>query len=109
MAARTPTTAAVLIPAVITQWKPDAWGPWPLIVVIAVALMVAGAYRCVRNPMYVAVGSLIGGQALLCPSLGIVLYWQPVCVLSRITGVSVRRDDLASSYSTSPVKLECRT
>jgi protein-S-isoprenylcysteine O-methyltransferase Ste14 len=37
-------------------------------------LVVNGAYRHVRNPMYVAVASLIGGQALLCPSLGIVLY-----------------------------------
>jgi protein-S-isoprenylcysteine O-methyltransferase Ste14 len=38
------------------------------------SLVVSGAYRYVRNPMYVAVASLIGGQALLCPSLGIVLY-----------------------------------
>jgi len=37
-------------------------------------LVVSGAYRHVRNPMYIAVGSLIVGQALLCPSLGIVLY-----------------------------------
>ena len=37
-------------------------------------LVVSGAYRYVRNPMYVAVASLIGGQALLCPSRGIVLY-----------------------------------
>ena len=38
------------------------------------SLVVSGAYRYVRNPMYVAVASLIGGQALLCPSLGVVLY-----------------------------------
>ena len=37
-------------------------------------LVISGAYRHTRNPMYVAVASLIGGQALLCPSLGIVLY-----------------------------------
>jgi protein-S-isoprenylcysteine O-methyltransferase Ste14 len=37
-------------------------------------LVVSGAYRHVRNPMYVAVASVIGGQALLCPSVGIVLY-----------------------------------
>jgi|SRR5215212_5500264 len=37
-------------------------------------LVVSGAYRYMRNPMYVAVASLISGQALLCPSLGIVLY-----------------------------------
>ena len=37
-------------------------------------LVVSGAYRYVRNPMYVAVASVIGGQALLSPSLGIMLY-----------------------------------
>ena len=37
-------------------------------------LVVSGAYRYTRNPMYVAVASLIGGQALLSPSFGIVLY-----------------------------------
>jgi len=37
-------------------------------------LVVSGAYRHVRNPMYVAVASVIGGQALLCPSVGILLY-----------------------------------
>lgn len=37
-------------------------------------LVVSGAYRYVRNPMYVAVASLIGGQALLSPSLGFLLY-----------------------------------
>ena len=37
-------------------------------------LVVSGAYRYVRNPMYLAVASVIGGQALLSPSLGIMLY-----------------------------------
>ena len=37
-------------------------------------LVVTGAYCHVRNPMYLAVASLIGGQALLCPSIGILLY-----------------------------------
>jgi Phospholipid methyltransferase len=37
-------------------------------------LVVSGAYRYVRNPMYLAVASLIGGLALLCPSVAIVLY-----------------------------------
>jgi protein-S-isoprenylcysteine O-methyltransferase Ste14 len=101
-----PGTVAVLIPAAITRWRLARWGPWPLVVVISVALMisgagvllhavwrfavegrgtpspttpteqlvVSGAYRHVRNPMYVAVASVIGGQALLSPSLGIVLY-----------------------------------
>jgi protein-S-isoprenylcysteine O-methyltransferase Ste14 len=37
-------------------------------------LVVRGAYRHVRNPMYLAVAALIGGQALLSPSIGILLY-----------------------------------
>lgn len=37
-------------------------------------LVVGGAYRHVRNPMYIAVAAAIGGQALLSPSPGIVLY-----------------------------------
>ena len=101
-----PGTVGVLIPAAITGWAPEAWGPWPLVVAISAGLVIAGggvllhavwrfavegrgtpsptapterlvvsgAYRYVRNPMYVAVAALIGGQALLCPSLGIVLY-----------------------------------
>lgn len=101
-----PGTVAVLIPGLITRWTPSAWGPWPLVVAVAVVLIgagaavllhavwrfavegrgtpsptapteqlvVSGAYRYVRNPMYVAVAALIGGQALLSPSLVIVLY-----------------------------------
>jgi protein-S-isoprenylcysteine O-methyltransferase Ste14 len=38
-----PGTVAVLIPAVITQWTPAAWGPWPLVVAIAVCIIAAGA------------------------------------------------------------------
>lgn len=37
-------------------------------------LVVSGAYRHVRNPMYVAVAAVIGGQALLSPSVWILLY-----------------------------------
>ena len=38
-------------------------------------LVVGGLYRCVRNPMYVAVGAMIAGQALLfgSPALGVYL------------------------------------
>ena len=35
------------------------------------SLVVGGLYRHVRNPMYLAVGSVIGGQALLLRSLGV--------------------------------------
>ena len=37
-------------------------------------LVVGGLYRHVRNPMYVAVASVIGGQALLFRSPGVVLW-----------------------------------
>ena len=36
--------------------------------------MVGGAYRYVRNPMYLAVGGLIVGQALLLGHAGLLLY-----------------------------------
>jgi len=38
------------------------------------ALVVSGFYRYVRNPMYVAVGALIFGQAVLFASWGTALY-----------------------------------
>ncbi|MFE4196713.1 methyltransferase family protein [Paenarthrobacter sp. NPDC056912] len=37
-------------------------------------LVVAGVYRFVRNPMYLAVLTIILGQALLCGSKGLLLY-----------------------------------
>ena len=38
------------------------------------SLVVGGLYRFVRNPMYVAVASIIGGQALLCRSAGTAIW-----------------------------------
>jgi protein-S-isoprenylcysteine O-methyltransferase Ste14 len=38
------------------------------------SLVVGGLYRYVRNPMYVAVGAVIVGQALLLGQLGLLLY-----------------------------------
>lgn len=37
-------------------------------------LVVGGAYRYVRNPMYLSVGALIVGQALLLGRVGLLLY-----------------------------------
>lgn len=42
-------------------------------------LVVGGLYRWVRNPMYVAVGSVIAGQALLLGSLTLVAYLALFC------------------------------
>jgi protein-S-isoprenylcysteine O-methyltransferase Ste14 len=38
-------------------------------------LVVAGLYRYVRNPMYLAVSTIVLGEALLARSLALVLYW----------------------------------
>ncbi len=38
------------------------------------SLVVGGMYRHVRNPMYLAVASMIGGQALLFRSVGVALW-----------------------------------
>jgi protein-S-isoprenylcysteine O-methyltransferase Ste14 len=50
-------------------------------------LVIGGAYRYVRNPMYVAVLAAIVGQALLLGQLGLLLYaaaaWVVVAVFVR--------------------------
>jgi protein-S-isoprenylcysteine O-methyltransferase Ste14 len=43
-------------------------------------LVVGGAYRYVRNPMYLAVAALIFGQALLLGQAGLLLYAAAFCV-----------------------------
>ena len=43
-------------------------------------LVVGGAYRYVRNPMYLAVAALILGQALLLGHAGLLLYAAVFCV-----------------------------
>lgn len=51
-------------------------------------LVVGGLYRWVRNPMYVAVGSIIAGQALLfaSPELAIYLVLFAVAVATFVHG-----------------------
>jgi protein-S-isoprenylcysteine O-methyltransferase Ste14 len=43
-------------------------------------LVVGGAYRYVRNPMYLAVAALIFGQAFLLGQAGLLLYAAAFCV-----------------------------
>jgi protein-S-isoprenylcysteine O-methyltransferase Ste14 len=50
------------------------------------SLVVGGIYRYVRNPMYLGVGSVIGGQALLFRSGG-VLVWLAVFMVAVVTFV----------------------
>ena len=42
-------------------------------------LVVGGAYRYVRNPMYLAVAAVIFGQALLLAQPGVLLYTAAFC------------------------------
>ena len=51
-------------------------------------LVVAGPYRYVRNPMYLAVGAVIAGQALLFGSVALVVYLAifVVAVVSFVRG-----------------------
>jgi len=98
----TPGVVAGLVPSLITGWRDPRTG-WPATVaVVAVSggvlvlldafarfaradgtpsptmptghLVVVGPYRYVRNPMYLAVLTIILGQALLFGSLGVLVY-----------------------------------
>ena len=51
-------------------------------------LVVHGLYRFVRNPMYLAVGAVIIGQAVLFPSLGLLI-WVAVFVVAVVIFVKV--------------------
>lgn len=64
-------------------------------------LVVTGLYRHVRNPMYVAVASIIGGQALLFRSTG-VLWWMLVFMAAVWTFVRLYEEPaLARQFGTS--------
>ena len=99
-----PGVAAGLVPWLLTGWSADGWWPpvrvlGGLLIVAGLAflleafarfvvegigtpapvapperLVVGGAYRYVRNPMYLAVAAVIVGQALLLGQLGLLLY-----------------------------------
>jgi protein-S-isoprenylcysteine O-methyltransferase Ste14 len=99
-----PGVAAGLVPWLITDWDANAWWPpvraigWAMIAAgLAVLLeafarfaieglgtpapvaptkrlIVGGAYRYVRNPMYIAVTALIVGQALVLGQPVLLLY-----------------------------------
>ena len=65
-------------------------------------LVVGGVYRFVRNPMYLAVGAVIAGQALIFASSA-VLVWLvifAVAVVSFVVGYEqpTLRDTYGSSY-----------
>ncbi len=61
-------------------------------------LIVTGLYRHVRNPMYVAVLSLIGGQALLFGSPWLVVYGTVVWTIFHISVVVYEEPRLRADY-----------
>jgi protein-S-isoprenylcysteine O-methyltransferase Ste14 len=63
---------AVLLPAFIRFVVEGIGTPAPI--APTERLVVGGAYRYVRNPMYLAVAALIVGQALLLGQAGLLLY-----------------------------------
>jgi protein-S-isoprenylcysteine O-methyltransferase Ste14 len=99
-----PGVAAGVVPWLLTDWRADDWGlPLRVLGALMIAaglavllhafarfviegigtpapvaptarLVVGGAYRYVRNPMYVAVVSLIAGQALVFGHSGLLVY-----------------------------------
>ncbi|WP_457094836.1 methyltransferase family protein [Microvirga sp. P5_D2] len=61
-------------------------------------LVVSGAYRYVRNPMYLAVMALIAGQGLLIGSLPLVLYALVFGVVTHLFVLVYEEPTLHSTY-----------
>lgn len=61
-------------------------------------LVVTGSYRFVRNPMYVAVVSLVLGQALLFASVAVLAYGLAVWLLVHVFVLGYEEPTLAASY-----------
>jgi protein-S-isoprenylcysteine O-methyltransferase Ste14 len=61
-------------------------------------LVVSGLYRYVRNPMYVAVASLIFGQGLLCGSVRVLEYGAAVWVGFHLFVLIYEEPTLRHSY-----------
>jgi protein-S-isoprenylcysteine O-methyltransferase Ste14 len=70
---------AVLLPAFVRFVVEGTGTPAPI--APTERLVVGGAYRYVRNPMYLAVAALIFGQALLLGQTALVLYGVAFCVI----------------------------
>lgn len=61
-------------------------------------LVVTGSYRFVRNPMYVAVVSLVLGQALLFASVAVLAYGLAVWLVVHVFVLGYEEPTLAASY-----------
>ena len=125
-----PGTLAGLIPWLIVRWPAPTPHPWlaalgaPLLVVGAILLLdcfrrfalqglgtpapiappqrliVTGAYRHLRNPMYVAVTALILGQAALFANLPVLIYGLLIWAASTPSWWATRSRRCASSSRT---------
>jgi protein-S-isoprenylcysteine O-methyltransferase Ste14 len=106
-----PAVVAGLVPWLMTGWSTNGWWPpvrvlgglmigaglavllhafvrfvvegigTPAPIAPTERLVVGGAYRYVRNPMYLAVAALIFGQALLLGQTDLLLYGAAFCVV----------------------------
>jgi protein-S-isoprenylcysteine O-methyltransferase Ste14 len=61
-------------------------------------LVVSGLYRYVRNPMYLAVASLVFGQGLFFGSAAVIRYGLGVCVAFHLFVLLYEEPTLRSSY-----------
>ncbi|CAN7323923.1 isoprenylcysteine carboxyl methyltransferase [Devosia sp. Root413D1] len=61
-------------------------------------LVVTGSYRFVRNPMYVAVVSLILGQGLLFGNLAVLAYGAAIWLIVHLFVISYEEPTLARSF-----------
>lgn len=61
-------------------------------------LVITGLYRYVRNPMYLAVASLIFGQGLLFGSLRVLAYGAIVCLCFHLFVIAYEEPTLLSTF-----------
>ena len=73
-------------------------------------LVVKGLHRFVRNPMYIGVGLVIGGQAWLFHSLHIAIYMACILLTAHLLSSCVRSQPCAGSSekNTFGIALRCR-
>ena len=81
------TTGLAVVVAAFAQFVREGRGT-PAPVAPTERLVVGGLYQYVRNPMYLAVASVIGGQALVFESAA-VLWWLLVFMAAVFTFVTV--------------------
>lgn len=88
---------AVLLAETFTRFALQGKGT-PAPVYPTETLVVTGSYRFVRNPMYLAVVSLILGQSLLFGSLALLAYGAAIWLIVHLFVVSYEEPTLARSF-----------